>query len=59
MFSYSDNSDPSLLEKSTSSQIDDWDFNWDTSSQLSLRKPLDMSSLRRKILFSKSDEETD
>ncbi|TMW52552.1 hypothetical protein DOY81_002377 [Sarcophaga bullata] len=56
---FDDNSDPSLLEKSTSSQIDDWDSNWDTSSQLSLRKSLDMSSLRRKILFSKSDEETE
>lgn len=54
-FFSSDNSDVSLLDKSTFAYIDDCD----SDSQLSLRKTLDISSLRGKKLFSKSDEDTD
>lgn len=52
---FSDNSNGSLSDKSTFAYIDDCD----SDSQISMRKSLDISSLRGKKLFCKCDEETD
>ncbi|XP_065361607.1 membrane-associated tyrosine- and threonine-specific cdc2-inhibitory kinase [Calliphora vicina] len=53
--SFSDNNDDSPLDKSAFAYIDDCD----SDSHLSVRKSLDISSLRGKKLFGKSDEDTD
>lgn len=55
VFSFSENCEPSLLDKSTFSYLDDCD----SDSLSSLRRPLDVSSMRGKKLFSKFDEDTD